>query len=155
MTNYQHCLVMEFIDAPSLDKVWTSISGDERQNILSQLQDFLNQLRQLVPPHPGCVETADGSPCFDTRQQSSPFGPFPSVAAFHTFLGHDYVRNNDRYLEYRDIFDTCARRSYRTTFTHGDLAPRNILVRDGKIVGIIDWEFSGWYSTPNIGSMHV
>ena len=30
-------------------------------------------------------------------------------------------------------------------FTHGDLNPFNILVRKGKVVGIIDWEFSGWY----------
>lgn len=30
-------------------------------------------------------------------------------------------------------------------FTHGDLNPCNIIVRDGKVVGIIDWEFAGWY----------
>ena len=30
-------------------------------------------------------------------------------------------------------------------FTHGDLAGRNILVKDGKLVGLIDWELSGWY----------
>ncbi|PMB65546.1 hypothetical protein BM221_008904 [Beauveria bassiana] len=30
-------------------------------------------------------------------------------------------------------------------FTHGDLNPFNIMVRDGNIEAIIDWEFSGWY----------
>lgn len=30
-------------------------------------------------------------------------------------------------------------------FTHGDLNPFNILVSRDKIVGLIDWEFSGWY----------
>jgi thiamine kinase-like enzyme len=30
-------------------------------------------------------------------------------------------------------------------FTHCDLNPTNILVREDKIVGIIDWEFAGWY----------
>lgn len=29
--------------------------------------------------------------------------------------------------------------------THGDLNPFNILVRGAQIVGIVDWEFSGWY----------
>ena len=29
--------------------------------------------------------------------------------------------------------------------THSDIAPRNILVRDGKIVAILDWELSGFY----------
>jgi aminoglycoside phosphotransferase (APT) family kinase protein len=30
-------------------------------------------------------------------------------------------------------------------FTHGDLAPRNIIVKDGKIAALLDWEVSGWY----------
>jgi thiamine kinase-like enzyme len=30
-------------------------------------------------------------------------------------------------------------------FTHGDLNPFNISIRGDKVVGIIDWEFSGWY----------
>ncbi|KAM4065193.1 phosphotransferase enzyme family protein [Hirsutella rhossiliensis] len=30
-------------------------------------------------------------------------------------------------------------------FTHGDLNPFNILVRGDQVVGIIDWEFAGWY----------
>lgn len=30
-------------------------------------------------------------------------------------------------------------------FTHGDLNPFNIVVRGEKVVGLIDWEFSGWY----------
>lgn len=30
-------------------------------------------------------------------------------------------------------------------FTHGDLDPRNILVEEGHVIGIVDWEQSGWY----------
>lgn len=29
-------------------------------------------------------------------------------------------------------------------FTHGDLNPFNIIVRNGKIEAIIDWKFAGW-----------
>ncbi|KAK3897337.1 hypothetical protein C8A05DRAFT_48007 [Staphylotrichum tortipilum] len=29
-------------------------------------------------------------------------------------------------------------------FSHGDIAARNIMVRDGHIVALLDWEFSGW-----------
>ena len=44
-----------------------------------------------------------------------------------------------------------TRRLYQDTsgneivFTHGDLDPRNILVEDGHVSGIFDWEQSGWY----------
>ncbi len=30
-------------------------------------------------------------------------------------------------------------------FTHADLNPFNILVQGDRIIGLIDWEFSGWY----------
>lgn len=35
-------------------------------------------------------------------------------------------------------------RDYRVVFGHGDLAPWNIVVEDGHLTGIIDWEFAGW-----------
>ncbi|KAM0714212.1 hypothetical protein Q7P37_009999 [Cladosporium fusiforme] len=30
-------------------------------------------------------------------------------------------------------------------FTHGDLSPRNIIVKNGTIQALIDWEYAGWY----------
>ena len=30
-------------------------------------------------------------------------------------------------------------------FTHGDLTPRNLLIKDGRIHALVDWEFAGWY----------
>jgi thiamine kinase-like enzyme len=30
-------------------------------------------------------------------------------------------------------------------FAHGDIAARNILVRDGRIVALLHWEHAGWY----------
>lgn len=37
-------------------------------------------------------------------------------------------------------------KSARSVFTHGDIAPRNIMVdENGNITGIIDWEWAGWY----------
>lgn len=45
----------------------------------------------------------------------------------------------------RGAFSRRLRTSHRIVFTHGDLAPRNIIVRDGKIVGLLDWEDAEWY----------
>lgn len=30
-------------------------------------------------------------------------------------------------------------------FTHADLNPFNILIRGDRVVGLVDWEISGWY----------
>ena len=37
------------------------------------------------------------------------------------------------------------KKEYSVTFTHADLSFRNILYQDGKITGIVDWEFADWY----------
>ncbi|RAL07419.1 uncharacterized protein BO97DRAFT_253474 [Aspergillus homomorphus CBS 101889] len=31
------------------------------------------------------------------------------------------------------------------TVTHADLCPRNIIVKNGKVAAIIDWQSGGWY----------
>lgn len=30
-------------------------------------------------------------------------------------------------------------------FSHNDLAPRNTIVDDGRIEGLLDWEVAGWF----------
>ena len=34
---------------------------------------------------------------------------------------------------------------HEIAFTHADFAPRNILVEDGRVTAILDWEYAGWY----------
>ena len=36
-------------------------------------------------------------------------------------------------------------KGHSIVFTHGDFLPRNIIVKDRKVVGILDWEMAGWY----------
>ncbi|KAF7506042.1 hypothetical protein GJ744_012289 [Endocarpon pusillum] len=38
-----------------------------------------------------------------------------------------------------------AAHKHETKFTHNDLKPSNILIKDGHISGIIDWGKAGWY----------
>lgn len=41
---------------------------------------------------------------------------------------------------------TIHRQASDVRFTHGGLAVGNILMRDGQLVAIIDWQYAGWYS---------
>jgi hypothetical protein len=36
-------------------------------------------------------------------------------------------------------------RGHKSVFTHGDLHPGNLILREDKTAVIIDWERSGWY----------
>ena len=35
--------------------------------------------------------------------------------------------------------------NHRVVLTHGDLSPRNIMLQDNKITGLLDWEVAGWF----------
>ncbi|KZF20617.1 kinase-like protein [Xylona heveae TC161] len=127
-----------------LCNAFSKLSVVEKQNILQQLRGYMNELRALKPPKPGQV----GSACYglleDERIQTSPCGPFDSVADFHRALrggitgpiGHEEC---DHMIAAQD------RRDYEIKFTHGDLSFRNIIYNDGKITGIVDWESAGWF----------
>lgn len=36
-------------------------------------------------------------------------------------------------------------KSDHAVFTHGDIAPRNIMVHECRATGIIDWGYADWY----------
>lgn len=36
-------------------------------------------------------------------------------------------------------------RKHTIVLTHGDFRPANIMVRDGRVAAILDWEMAGWY----------
>ncbi|KAF8531661.1 kinase-like domain-containing protein [Gautieria morchelliformis] len=138
-------VVMEFIPGVELEVVWKRMPMEERRDIMLQLRGYLSQLRRLKPPHPGAVEAIYGRPCQTRFIRYDPFGPFPTVQDFHTFLGTKYVQDHSDKFDEKDILDKTATRTYATAFTHGDIAPRNILVKNKKIVAILDWESAGWY----------
>jgi len=113
---------------------------------MCQLQEYLEQLRALTPPEPGRVQAVDGTGCLDDRLHPGEWGPFDSIDTFNAFFHHDIVRQ--RPADYPHAQDSLAKvqgRNWRTVFTHGDLGPHNILWKDGRIVGIIDWECAGWF----------
>lgn len=115
---------------------------------------MLHELRAL-PPQGSSIENCLGGSLRDFRITGSVprFGPFPSIDSFHHWL-RDGLQPEDHpdrenYEDWQDICWMVKKQDEEDwglpVFTHGDLHPFNILVRHGKIVAIIDWEFSGWY----------
>ncbi|KAF2753648.1 kinase-like protein [Pseudovirgaria hyperparasitica] len=120
------------------------VQGQTLAAIIEELANFVGQLRGLKPPQDGIVASAESHSCLDYRIGNRPVGPFSTYDEFHAFL-----RGNIPFDSSEQIFgqqvSKCHSRSYRTLFSHSDLAQRNIIVKDGRIVAIIDWAFSGWY----------
>lgn len=147
-------IIMERIQGENLASAWQSLSKESLRNIYSQLRDMIQELRNLEPPPNTGVESCVGGFLYDSRlPHGTPrFGPFTTTQDFHRWLRRsleatqigDHVTENDA----EDIKAMVVKQEGpwpSLVFTHCDLNPSNILVRRDQIVGIIDWEFSGWY----------
>jgi aminoglycoside phosphotransferase len=133
-------ITMEYIEGERLDKVWNQLHEEQKLAIASNLKGMLLELRSLKGHHIGSVNNGKA---IDGRRFDFSGGPFDNEDAFNQFLLSDAYPSTAKIL--RDIALRSLRTDHEIVFTHGDFAPRNILVKDGKITGILDWEYSGWY----------
>ena len=146
-------ILMEKIRGDALPKAWGSLPESARQKVYSQLKGMIQELRALAPPPGTGVESCLGGELFDTRISRCPtFGPFKTVQDFHFWLRDGLIpsgaKHNVEDGEWQDIKKMVAMQdapSPPPVFTHGDLNPANIIIRGDNVVGIVDWEFAGWY----------
>ncbi|KAI5457090.1 hypothetical protein BGZ63DRAFT_395380 [Mariannaea sp. PMI_226] len=118
------------------------LSDRDCSEVATWMQDAITQLRAIprVGDDQDIICNSLGEACRDPRiHDANPVGPFEDETAF------------SQYLRYSD---DPARRGHKTVFTHADLNLRNILVdrvarpertRGWQVVGIVDWENSGFY----------
>jgi serine/threonine protein kinase len=146
-------ILMERIRGDALPKAWGSLPESARQMIYSQLKGMIQELRALEPPPGTGVESCLGGELLDSRISRCPtFGPFKTVQDFHFWLRDGLTlsgaKHNVEDGEWQDIKKMVAMQdapSPPPVFTHGDLNPANIIIRGDNVVGVIDWEFAGWY----------
>ena len=149
-------LVMQRVQGVSLARAWPSLSAAQLSAIFKQLRAMLAELRALPAPPDAGVQSCIGGSLRDSRiPRSRPrFGPFKSTQAFHLWLREGLrpeehpERDDDQDQDWQDIKTMAAQQDGPwppLVFTHGDLNPFNVLVCGGNVVGIIDWEFAGWY----------
>lgn len=149
-------IVMERIRAHSIAQGWDERSEESKNKLFAQLKVMMEQLRSLRPPPGSGVQSCIGGSLFDSRMARGDrrFGPFKTVQEFHLWL-RDGLQPSEMEQpefaaeeEWQDIKEMAARQDGPCpppVFTHADLNPSNILVGGDEVVGIIDWEFSGWY----------
>lgn len=146
-------IVMERIRGATLADARPSLTEEDIERILVQLRSMIAELR--ASPAPGtAIQSCAGGPLYDARiPRSTPaFGPFPSIPAFHSWSRDDIVPgqklphvDDEKRADIQDMIALQDGQEWDApVFTHGDLNPFNIIVHDGKIAAIIDWEFSGW-----------
>lgn len=121
-----------------------TLSDDEESTLVCDLQRSLAELRAIPKMvAPGyAITNALGKACYDYR----------IIAGLNTDSdGGDFVGPFVTEEEFNDTLRVGAlphvshRSGHQIVFTHGDLNMRNILIRNRRLSGIVDWENSGWY----------
>lgn len=137
-------IVMEYIEGDVLQDVIDEMDDDRREKIALELQKFMTELRSFEGDLIGSV---DGSPCEDPVfcAELGGFGPYKTEHDFNEGLIR--AMNLSQTNSWVDHVTKLVRAmpSHKIVLTHGDLSPRNIIVKDDKIAGIIDWEMAGFY----------
>ncbi|KAL2179727.1 kinase-like domain-containing protein [Thermothelomyces heterothallicus CBS 202.75] len=144
----------------TLESVWADLSVEHKTSIKAQLNSIFRTLRK---EHDGGRPKFGGftsAICKDTRRHQRLSEPaIQTETQFNDFLCRKPGRTPRPWIT---MLRSGMRNDHRLVMTHGDLHPRNIMVRwesgdeDGanldrgeekriRITALIDWEMSGWY----------
>ncbi len=155
-------LLTRRIPGETLHEAWPKLTAAGRANIARQTAEYLQQLRGLTSPK---LEAIGGDPiqcCFlfmqneehgqDVEKQEKhsrtsdvlwPQGPLGSDDELWAAMSQGLLMGVPEAARVRLRNRLPAAGPY--TFTHGDLSDVNIMVKDGSLTGIIDWERAGFF----------
>lgn len=139
-------ITMERVAGETMGSGWLHRSPASRTALLAELRRYIQELRKLPAPVGTGVANILGEALYDGRLPGSSlwFGPFREVADFHRHLRQGIEPNDGLDPEVSQLI-ALQDRQWPLVFTHGDLSSLNILVRDERVVGIVDWETAGWF----------
>lgn len=149
-------IVMEYIDAKSLEDLWPSLAAPDKVEISNQLRASLQELRSLEPP--SYLGSLNRLPLTDgvfwtPDQNPATSGPFNTEGDLNEGILKRLAESEPQaHLTLLRTLMSETLCNHQVKFTHGDLQPKNILIKTNgsdesaryEIV-IIDWEISGWY----------
>ncbi|KAF2718546.1 kinase-like protein [Polychaeton citri CBS 116435] len=135
----RYYLIMKRIPGVTLEKAWPTMSDTDKECVAKQTAACLAQLRKLTSDR---IETLEGEPVQEA------------------FLFDDQLWETLA-KELENVPEDLRRRLRRNmpssqpyTYTHSDLTTCNIMVKDGQLTGIIDWEgsafFPSWWQSTSL-----
>lgn len=151
-------IVMEYVPGTDLRPVWGKLTMDQKQAIMAQLRKQMDELRSI--PSPGYYGGIWKKPIqefhFEDHRRLNQPHLEPAIAGPHSTeeqwtqamclaLDKMAVAAPARHLamfrrHYHAVF-----RGHKPVFTHANLFPGNVMLRQDGTPVIIDWEHAGWY----------
>lgn len=131
----------ERVGGQTLEEAWTSLSEPQKLDVADQVVKVRKKLRSVTSTSIQCVDQSSSYPgllFFDLE----PRGPFHSDQKLWDALALSLRHLPQQVLEnLRKSLPMCE----PYVLTHCDLNLGNIMVQDGKVVGILDWEYAAFF----------
>lgn len=133
-------------------KDWKAYSNKTKESILSQLRDYISQLRGIGPPpqSPPLICNVFGGPILDHRLcVDQPYGPYRDEEQMNLqmrqgFSVDEFAKIAKFPTELTEHVRQFHNLRHPIVLTHNDIAMRNIMVDGDRVTGLIDWECAGW-----------
>ncbi|KIX92091.1 uncharacterized protein Z520_12175 [Fonsecaea multimorphosa CBS 102226] len=149
-------IVMERVNGQTLHALWPNLTASEKKLIANQLGECLRRMRAVQSPNGFC--SLDDIPLRDGLFWSGHGDQLPGLGgpfATEMELNNAIIKKCQaiKAIEGKASFYQeslpLVFRDHPPTLTHGDLQPKNIMVRakpkSGLEIVLLDWEFAGWY----------
>ncbi|KAL7947775.1 kinase-like domain-containing protein [Trichoderma barbatum] len=134
-------IIMEHVPGKTLDKIWDDLNHEQKISISLELNGYISQLRNMKGTYIGALNRGKA---LIGKKSPLECGPFETEREFNRFILEDIANTTPNML--RLYAKYALSHNHQIVFTHGDIAPRNIIIgEDFKIAAIIDWEEAGWY----------
>jgi len=130
-------IVMEFVEGDCLEHVWDKLNPSQKLSIIEQLRSIFLELRKLKGTFIGGI---DGTACEDNlfTDNLGGYGPYDSENHFND--GIVTALKQSKQGSWVDVVCEMilSLRNHKVVLTHGDFAPRNIIVQGTKVVAVLD-----------------
>ena len=141
----QTMIVMDYVPGKNLEDVWDTMSDESKARIIAQLSQHLKEIRSITGAFIGGV---DGTPCEDQifEGKGSESGPYKSEDEFNAGLVKSLKASEEgAWVDIVSDLITKHLQGHEIVLTHNDFTPRNIIVQNDCVTGILDWELSGFF----------
>ncbi|BGP64741.1 hypothetical protein NBRC10512v2_006106 [Rhodotorula toruloides] len=148
--NERTCIELEYVEgSEELEKAWPSLDVAAKKTIGNELVEVLKVMQEAPHPANGLIasyqrERGAALHSFH-RPEWPPYTPTSSITNFFDCARQCALASGMSPATWDSGIAPHIRLDTRIVLTHGDLQPRNILVRDGHLAALIDWELAGWW----------
>ncbi|KXN92918.1 hypothetical protein AN958_08238 [Leucoagaricus sp. SymC.cos] len=139
-------ILMTKVSGDTLWHVQESCSDEEVDDILAEVGECLQKMQQSSGPYGRAICGIDGQTLYNWFDPYGACDRLESPEEYHDLiLKYTFPVKLELEEEFASACKIIERdSSYRVVFAHWDLHLSNIIVKDGRFIGVIDWEAAAW-----------